>query len=70
MPLNNYTELEPRFPDQDLCCRYVKEDLTFTPEIFESEIARDLEKKGDENGTPLHVQIYSYKCLHIRDFLN
>lgn len=61
-------ELEPRCPDQDLYYRYVK-DLTSTSEFFESEIARYLSKKGEnQNGSPLHVQIY--KCLLLRNFLN
>lgn len=58
-PLNNYTELEPRCTYQDFYCRYIKGDLTSASEIFESEIARDLGKKGEnQNGTPLHVKIY------------
>lgn len=47
-------------------CIAVTQKKISTSDIFESEIARDLEEKGEnQNGTPLHVRIYSACSLEI-----
>lgn len=42
LSLNNYAQLEPSGADQQLYCRCVKEDLTPTLDILESEVSRGI----------------------------